>query len=60
MENLKGEEAQRAEERMKKLDVRRAVALDARSGKLLWSEPVDVTDCSDIGIGGGTLTRMYA
>ncbi|MCH7687599.1 MAG: PQQ-binding-like beta-propeller repeat protein, partial [Planctomycetes bacterium] len=60
LKNLKGEEAQRAEERMKKLDVRRAVALDARTGKQVWSEPVDVTDCSDIGIGGGKLTLMYA
>ena len=36
-----------------------AVALDAASGKELWSKPVDVTDCSEIGIGGGQLTLIY-
>ncbi len=56
---LKGEAARRAEERMKKLDVRLAVALDARTGEKLWSKPVDVTDCSEIGIGGGKLTLIY-
>ena len=30
------------------------VAIDARSGVQLWTNPVDVTDCSEIGIGGGT------
>ena len=39
--------------------VDRGVALNARTGKLLWANPVDVTDCSDIGIGGGKLTLMY-
>lgn len=56
---LKGEERARAEQRMKALDVRLAVALDAKTGKEIWSEPVDVTDCSEIGIGGGKLTMMY-
>lgn len=58
LKELTGEAAKRAEERMKKLDVRRTVALDARTGKTVWSKPVDVTDCSDIGIGGGKLTLM--
>ncbi|NQT13233.1 MAG: hypothetical protein HQ582_10820 [Planctomycetes bacterium] len=44
---------------MKKLDVRLAVAIDAPTGDVLWKKPVDVTDCSGIGIGGGKLTLMY-
>ena len=59
LKNLKGEERKRAEERLKTIDVRLAVALDAKTGKKLWSKPVDVTDCSDIGIGGGKLTLIY-
>jgi outer membrane protein assembly factor BamB len=57
--NLGAEEAKKAEERTKKLDARLAVALDARTGGKLWTQPVDVTDCSKIGIGGGELTAMY-
>ncbi|MHC4656768.1 MAG: outer membrane protein assembly factor BamB family protein, partial [Planctomycetota bacterium] len=57
--NLSSEEAKRAEERTKRLDARLAVALDARTGGKLWARPVDVTDCSKIGIGGGELTAMY-
>ncbi len=57
--NLKGEARKLAEERAKKADVRRAIGLDAKTGKQLWSHAVDVTDCSDIGIGGGKLTLMY-
>ena len=59
LKKLSGAEAKRAEERMKKLDVRLAVALDSRRGDVIWSNPVDVTDCSDIGIGGGKLTMMF-
>jgi len=59
LKKLTGEEAKQAEERMKRIDVRMAVALDARTGKKAWSEAVDVTDCSKIGIGGGELTLMY-
>jgi len=57
--NLTGDAAKQAEEAMKKLDVRMAVALDAKTGGKLWETPVDVTDCSRIGIGGGELTAMY-
>jgi outer membrane protein assembly factor BamB len=56
---LTGKEREIAEDRAKKTDLRQAVALNARTGKLLWANPVDVTDCSDIGIGGGKLTLMY-
>jgi outer membrane protein assembly factor BamB len=56
---LEGPARQNAEDRLKALDVRLAVALDATTGQKLWSTPVDVTDCSEIGIGGGKLTMMY-
>ena len=56
---LTGEAAKFAEERLKKLDVRLAVAIEAQAGNVLWKKPVDVTDCSDIGAGGGKLTLMY-
>lgn len=60
LEGLTGEERKIAEDRLKKADLRMAVAIDARTGEKLWSNPVDVTDCSEIGIGGGKLTMMYA
>ena len=56
---LTGAAQKLAEERIKKADLRLAVALDAVTGKKLWEKPVDVTDCSEIGIGGGSLTLMY-
>ncbi len=59
LQKLTGEAQKRAEERMKNIDVRLAVALDAATGQTIWSKPVDVTDCSEIGIGGGKLTLMY-
>ncbi|MEZ6129245.1 MAG: PQQ-binding-like beta-propeller repeat protein [Planctomycetaceae bacterium] len=59
LQGLEGREREIAEDRMKKLDLRRAVALNSRTGEKLWANPVDVTDCSDIGIGGGMLTLMY-
>ncbi|MDC0273859.1 MAG: PQQ-binding-like beta-propeller repeat protein [Planctomycetaceae bacterium] len=57
--NLEGKEREIAEDRLKKADLRRAVAIDSQTGKVLWANPVDVTDCSEIGIGGGMLTLMY-
>ncbi len=59
LKELKGEERKLAEERMKKLDVRLAVALNVKTGEEIWSKPIDVTDCSNVGIGGGKLTLMY-
>lgn len=59
LQNLTPAEAKIAEDRMKNLDARTATALNARTGKVEWSKAVDVTDCSDIGIGGGKLTLMY-
>ena len=58
--NLTGEEQELAEKRLKEADVRLTVALDMKSGEKLWEQAVDVTDCSEIGIGGGKLTMMYA
>lgn len=60
LEGLTGEARQIAEDRLKNADVRMAVAVNARTGAKLWAHPVDVTDCSDIGTGGGKLTMMYA
>ncbi len=57
--NLTGKEREIAEDRLKKADLRMAVALDAKTGEKLWAHSVDVTDCSEIGIGGGKLTMIY-
>jgi outer membrane protein assembly factor BamB len=59
LENLTPEQAKAEEAKLKMIDLRFAVALEARTGKQLWSLPVDVTDCSEIGIGGGKLTMLY-
>lgn len=56
---LTGKEQQIAEDRQKKLDLRLAVGLDAKTGKQIFAKPVDVTDCSEIGEGGGSLTLLY-
>ncbi|MCB2080946.1 MAG: PQQ-binding-like beta-propeller repeat protein, partial [Novosphingobium sp.] len=56
---LEGKERELAEDRIKNNDLRMAVALNAKTGDKLWANPVDVTDCSEIGIGGGALTLMY-
>lgn len=58
-EHLSGEKLEIAEDRMKKLDARTAVAISAQNGKQIWAVGVDVTDCSEIGIGGGKLTMMH-
>lgn len=59
LKDLTGKEREIAEDRLKKQDLRLAVGLDIKTGKKLWSKPVDVTDCSEIGIGGGKLTLLY-
>lgn len=60
LKNLTGEAAKKAEEEMKQLDVRLAVALDRKTGEQKWSKPVNVTDTTNISAGGGSLTVMYA
>ena len=57
---LEGEAAIKAEEEMKKFDVRLAVALDKRTGEKIWERPVNVTDTTNVSAGGGSLTVMYA
>ena len=57
--NLGPADAKKEEARLKALDVRRAVAIDLATGEVKWSKPVEVTDCSDIGTGGGKLTLIY-
>lgn len=59
LKNLTPEQAKEAEERMKRIDVRMAVSLDLKSGRRNWALPVDVTDCSEIGTGGGKLSLIY-
>lgn len=59
LKELTGKEREIAEDRLKKQDLRLAVALDIKTGKKLWANPVDVTDCSEIGIGGGKLSLLY-
>ncbi|MFK7776743.1 MAG: PQQ-binding-like beta-propeller repeat protein [Gimesia sp.] len=59
LKELTGKEKEIAEDRLKKQDLRLAVGIDIKTGKKLWATPVDVTDCSEIGIGGGKLTLLY-
>ncbi|NOX99933.1 MAG: PQQ-binding-like beta-propeller repeat protein, partial [Verrucomicrobia bacterium] len=58
-ENLSKEQREKAEAELKKQDLRLAVAIDSRSGKKLWAKAVDVTDCSEVGIGAGKLTLLF-
>ncbi len=60
LKKLSGEAARKAEEEMKKLDLRLAVAIDRQTGEKLWERPVNVTDTTDVSAGGGSLTLMYA
>lgn len=60
LKKLTGEAKKVAEDRAKRHDMRLTVAIDAQTGKQLWAQPVDVTDCSGIGIGAGQLTVMYS
>ena len=59
LKNLGPEEAKKKEEELKSLDVRMAVALDARTGKEHWRQAIDVTNCTNVSAGGGNLTLMY-
>ena len=57
---LTGEARAEAEAEIKRADLRRAVAVDLPSGEVVWSRPIDVTDCTGVGIGAGRLTLMAA
>jgi outer membrane protein assembly factor BamB len=56
---LEGAAREAAEKRALATDVRQAVAIDSKTGTVKWVVPVDVTDCSDIGAGGGKLSLLY-
>lgn len=58
-QQLDDEAKKQAEAELKKIDVRRAMALDLRTGAVRWSQAVDVTDCSEVGTAGGRLTLMH-
>ncbi len=60
LQNLTGEDALKAEEEMKRYDLRLAVALDRHTGEKLWERPVNVTDTTEVSAGGGSLTLMFA
>ena len=60
LRNLTGEAAKKAEEEMKRYDLRLAVAIDRKTGKKVWEKPVNVTDTTNVSAGGGSLTVMYA
>ncbi len=59
LKNLGPEEAKKKEEELKRLDVRMAIALDARTGQEHWRHAIDVTNCTNVSAGGGNLTLMY-
>ena len=59
LKNLPPEEAKKKEEELKKLDVRTAVALDAKTGQENWRRAIDVTNCTNVSAGGGNLALMY-
>ncbi len=52
---LSGDQRQAAEKALEKADIRKVVALDARTGQVRWQQPVDVTHC-----GGGTLSLIQS
>jgi outer membrane protein assembly factor BamB len=59
LKDLPPEEAKKKEEELKKLDVRTAVALDAKTGKELWRRAIDVTNVTNVSSGGGNLALMH-
>ncbi len=54
----KGIDEAAALKELEKVDVRLVCALSIETGELLWQRPVDLTDCTGIGPGGGTLQTM--
>lgn len=59
LKKLEGEARAKKEAELKSLDVRRVVALDAKTGEELWRKPVDVTFVSGVSAGGGNVMMMY-
>jgi outer membrane protein assembly factor BamB len=60
LKELTGEAAAKAEEEMKRLDMRKAVCLDRATGMKIWEQAVDVTDTTNVSAGGGSLTVIYS
>jgi outer membrane protein assembly factor BamB len=60
LKELTGEAAAKAEEEMKRLDLRKAVCLDRATGNKIWEQAVDVTDTTNVSAGGGSLTVIYS
>lgn len=56
---LTGEAKAKKEAELKALDVRRVVAIDQKSGEVLWREPVEITFVSGVSAGGGNVAMMY-
>ena len=59
LKNLTGDARKKAEAKLKEADRRLAIALELESGKQLWSEVLDLTDCTGISRGHGELMTMY-
>lgn len=59
LRGLAGEARKQAEAKLKDADRRLAVALELESGKQVWSEVLDLTDCTGISRGHGELMTMY-
>jgi outer membrane protein assembly factor BamB len=56
---LAGTARDSAEAAVKAADLRTAIALDARTGKVMWSKPIDLTNCSGVHRSGGELAAMF-
>ncbi|MCD6360610.1 MAG: PQQ-binding-like beta-propeller repeat protein, partial [Armatimonadetes bacterium] len=48
MNKLTGPDRDLAQQRLARAEVVKAVCLDAQTGKVIWSRPVDVTDCGGV------------
>ena len=59
LKGLTGKARAEAEKKLKAADRRLAVALELETGKRVWSEVLDLTDCTGISRGAGELMTMY-
>ncbi len=59
LKGLTGEARRKAEAKLKEADRRLAVALELETGKQIWSNVLDLTDCTGISRGHGELMMMY-
>ena len=56
---LIGTARESAKAAVKAADLRTAIALDARSGKVAWSKPINLTNCSGVHRSAGELAAMF-